>query len=83
MAHKKQILQQAIFCKANNPLIKTVSSQLFLAADLRPEPRKRGNLEGTCSLLSRAEAQDYLYVTAMLVFLFSQPVTCNREENFV
>ena len=34
-------------------------------------------------MLSRAVAQDHLYATAMLNFLFSKPVTCNREEKFV
>ena len=57
-----------------------MSSELLLTADPRPEPRKRDNSEGTWSLLSRADAQDHLYVTVSLVFLFPQPVTCNREE---
>jgi len=80
-AYKKLDLQQLYFCKASNPAQKQFSSQLFIAADPRLWPRKRGKSEGTWSLLSRAEAQDHLYVTAMLCFLFLQPVTCNREEN--
>jgi len=58
-----------------------VSSQLIIAADPRLWPRFRGKSEGTWSLLSGAEAQGHLYVTAMLRFLFLQPVTCNREED--
>ena len=57
-----------------------MSSELFLAADPRLELRKYDNSEGTWSLLSRTEVQDHLYVTAIHVFLFPQPVTCNREE---
>jgi len=44
-------------------------------------PWKHGNAEGNGSLLSRAEAQYHLYVTANLFSCFACPVTCNREEN--
>jgi len=49
--------------------------------DPRLLPWKRGNSEGNGSLLSRAEAQYHLYVTAILISCFNCPVTCNREEN--
>jgi len=69
-----------MFLQNKQPCTKPVSSELFFAANPRPKPRKRRNLEGTWSLLSRAEAQDHLYVTPSLCFLFPRPVTCNREE---
>ena len=64
-----------------SPCRKFVSSYLFLAAPARLLPWERGKSEDFWSLLSRAEAQSHLYVTAMQSFLFLQPVTCNREEN--
>ena len=58
-------------------LQKIVSSSLLFAAEPRLLPWKRGKSEGSWSLLSRAEAQGHLYVTAMPVFLFLhlQPAT--------
>jgi len=44
-------------------------------------PWKCGNSEGPWSLLFGAEAQGHLYVTAIIIFCFACPVTCNREEN--
>ena len=65
----------------SKPCRKLVKSQLLLAAILRQKPRICGKTEGSWSLLSRAEAQVHLYVSAMQSFLFLQPVTCNREED--
>ena len=79
-AYKKLELQQLYFCKASNPAQKPISSQLRIAANLRPGPRFCGKAEGSWSLLSRAEAQVHLYVTAIQSSCFLQPVTCNREE---
>jgi len=42
-----------------------------------------GGVEGTWSLLSRAKAQDHLYISAVLDFLIPKPVTCNREGKIV
>ena len=72
-----------MFLQNKQPCTKPVSSELFFAADPRPKLRKRGNSEGTWSLLSRVEAQDHLYVSAIFFSCFSSPITCNIEEKFV
>jgi len=41
-----------MFLQNKQPCTKPVSSELFFAADPRPKLRKRGNSEGTWSLLS-------------------------------
>ena len=59
---------------------KTVSSELFLAAETRLEPSKRGNSEGTWSLFSGTEAQDYLYVTAIFFFMLFLPYNLQQRR---
>ena len=49
--------------------------------ETRQKPRKRDKFEGTLSLLSRAKAQDHLYVTTAAISLFSAPVTWNKKRN--
>jgi len=64
----------------SKPCRKVVSSQLLFAAILRQKPRICGNLEGSWSLLSRAEAQVHLYVSAMQDLLFLQPVPATEKS---
>ena len=78
-------IQEFKYCNScilqnQRPCRKIVSSSLRIAADPRLGPGFRGKAESFWSLLSRAEAQSHLYVTVMQIFLFLQPVTCNREE---
>ena len=82
MAYKKNKLQKTRILQVKQPCKKNnVSSQLLFAAYPRLWPRKRGKAEGNWSLLSRAEAQNHLYVIAILISCFDCPATCNREEN--
>ena len=56
-----------------------MSSLLKTTAETQQKSHFRGRVEGTWSLLSRAEAQDHLYVFSILDFMIPKPITCNRE----
>ena len=57
-----------------------ISSELLLAAEPRLLPWERGKSEGSWSLLSRAEAQVRLYVSAMQDLLYLQPVPATEKS---
>ena len=66
--------------QSRSPCKNFVSSSLCCAAFPRQFLWIRGTPEGSWALLSWAESQVHLYVSAVDIFLFSSPVTCNREE---
>jgi len=81
MAYKKKIIAVSRFLQCKQPGKKVVNSQLNLAAETWPKSHLRGKIEGNRSLFSRVEAQDHLYVSTVLVFLFSNLYPATKKKN--